>query len=42
MKTKNNRKSFIFVNLFEIFTETLEQIATKSHKILILDGKEDK
>ena len=25
-----------------IFTETLEQIVTKSHKILFLDGKEDK
>ena len=32
---------FCFI-LFEIFTETLEQIVTKSHKILILDGKEDK
>ena len=28
--------------MFEIFTETLEQIVTKSHKILFLDGKEDK
>ena len=27
---------------FEIFTETLEQIVTKSHKILFLDGNEDK
>ena len=26
----------------EIFIETLEQIVTKSHKILFLDGKEDK
>ena len=26
--------------MLEIFTETLEQIVTKSHKILILDGKE--
>ena len=25
-----------------IFTETLEQNATKNHKILFLDGKEDK
>ena len=25
----------------KIFTETLEQIVTKSHKILFLDGKED-
>ena len=32
----------IFVNCFEGCTETLEQIATKSHKILFLDGKEDK
>ena len=27
--------------MFEGFTETLVQIATKSHKILFLDGKED-
>ena len=38
----HNRNSFIFVSCFEIFTETLEQIVTKSHKILFLDGKEDK
>ena len=31
-----------FLLIFEVFTETLEQIATKSHKILFLDGKEDK
>ena len=31
-----------FLLIFEIFTETLEQIVTKSHQILILDGKEDK
>ena len=30
------------MRLFEIFTETLEQIVTKSHKIFFLDGKEDK
>ena len=29
-------------HFFEIFTETLEQIVTKSHKIFFLDGKEDK
>ena len=28
--------------MFEIFTETLEQIVTKSRKILFLNGKEDK
>ena len=28
--------------MFEIFTETLDQNVTKSHKILFLDGKEDK
>ena len=27
--------------MFEIFTETLEQIVTKSHKIIFLDGKDD-
>ena len=31
-----------FCQLIEIFTETLEQIVTKSHKIIFLDGKEDK
>ena len=28
----------IFVNFFEIFTETLEQNIRKSHKICCLDG----
>ena len=28
--------------MFEIFTETLEQIVTKNHKILFLNRKEDK
>ena len=41
-KRKNNRKSFIFVNCLRFSPETLEQIVTKSNKILILDGKEDK
>ena len=41
-KRKNNRKSFIFVSCLRFFTETLEQIVTKSHQILILDGKEEK
>ena len=31
-----------FSSLFEIFTETLEQIVTKSHQILFLNRKEDK
>ena len=42
MKTlfvKNNRKLFIIVNCLRF---PLEQIFTKSHKILFLDGKEDK
>ena len=41
MKKQNNRKSWILLIVL-IFTETLEQIVTKSHKILFLDGKEDK
>ena len=42
MKTQKYKKIIDFSSLFEVFTETPEQIATKSHKILFLDGKEDK
>ena len=42
METQKNRKLLIFVNCLKFFSETLEQIVTKSHKILFLNGKEDK
>ena len=42
MKIKIIENHSFLCQLFEIFTETLEQIVTKSHQILILDGKEDK
>ena len=44
-KMQKNRKMNNFGNfsqLFEIFTETLEQNIRKSQKICFLDGKEDK
>ena len=42
MKTQKIIENHSFLLIVEIFTETLEQIVTKSHKILFLGGKEEK
>ena len=41
-KCKNNRKLFIFVNCLRFSLKLLSRMSTKSHKILFLDGKENK
>ena len=39
---KNNRKSFIFVNCLRFSLKLFNRLSQKSHKMLFLDGKENK